>query len=391
MFQILNLNEQPFSQAGDWIEGAIILNNKERKMVRGVRMRIYGEEHIEWLDLAGETIIPVTGTEKTIDTVFTLWGFPRGIEKHRWLDVGLYVWPFRFALPSSLWHASFEHESGHVRYIVEACIDVPWDSDIVFSKLIRVAPRSALSMQPQLLVPQSPGYDRIISNCCSLNGEINVNVTCAKRCFAAGDTISVTIDIDNDSGERVNRAKMTLKENFKFEKREGILTAHKNIKREIVSSQFNFRVEPHERNKMIQLDLKVPDWMPLTSFKSQFIERHFALHVKVAIEDEMKFDGPLKFPLVGCSSLTDSGVPPDMAPSILNPEGIPRHRFEPQRGEGLVVAAFCVDGMDYDPRDQIDVNHEVRYPTFYSLDFSLPQTLYQYNQALFHHLLAVIN
>ena len=72
--------------------------------------------------------------------------------------------------------------------------------------------------------------------------------------------------------------------------------------------------------------------------------------------------------------------------AILNPEGLLRDNFEPHREDGFAVEKFCVlvdvDAMDYDPLEQIDVNHSVRYFTFYSLDFSLLQTLYQYFQGL---------
>ena len=392
MFQILIINEKPFWQAGDWIEGVVILNNMERRKVRGVRLKVTGVEHTEWCVYSGKHHHKYTGTEKTVDTVFTLWGFPLGSDQKQPLIAGLYVWPFRVALPATLRHASLEHECGYVRYALIAYIDVPWDLDIEFAKSIRVAPRSALSLQQQLLVPQTSADERSISCCCWPQGDIHFNVTCAKRGFAAGDTIPVTIDIDNESDAAINGATLTLLEYIDFEARNmEIFTDHKEKERAIVSNQFNFRVEPHEGHKLLQLNLQVPDGMPFTSFKSQFIKRHYALHVLVEISDGMSSDVRLEFPLVGCSAVADTGVPPDMAPSILNPESLSRQKFEPHRGDGFAVAAFCVDGMDYDPRDQIDVNHVVRYPTFFSPDFTLPQTLYQFNQTLFQVLLAVMN
>ena len=61
------------------------------------------------------------------------------------------------------------------------------------------------------------------------------------------------------------------------------------------------------------------------------------------------------------------------------PRRPPERQFRTAREDGFAVEAFCVDvdAMDYDPLEQIDVNHAVRYFTFYSLDFSLLQTLYQ--------------
>ena len=390
MFQILITNEKTFWQAGDWIEGVVILNNKERRKVRSVRLKVTGVEHTEWSVNTEDNHYKYTGTEQMVDTVFTLWGFPRGSDQKQPLNEGLYVWPFQVALPSALRHASIEHKCGYVRYGLIAYIDVPWDSDIVFSKSIRVAPRSVLSLQQHLLVPQSFGDERSISCCCSSQGDIYFNVTCANRGFAAGDAIPVTIDIDNESDAAINGATLTLLEYIGFEARNREnSTDHKEKERAIVSNHFYFRVEPNEGHKSLQFNLQVPDGMPLTSFKSQFIERHFALHVLFAISDGMSSDVRLEFPLVGCSAVADTGVPPDMAPSILNPEGLPRHKFEPHRGEGSAVAAFCVDGMDYDPRDQIDVNRAVRYPTFYSPDFTMPQTLYQFNQTLFQVLVAI--
>lgn len=70
----------------------------------------------------------------------------------------------------------------------------------------------------------------------------------------------------------------------------------------------------------------------------------------------------LSFSDVACSTSVETGVPPDIALYIFNPEGIPRQKFYPAIGQATFVAPIRLDGVDYSPADQVDLNNRVRYP-----------------------------
>ena len=397
VFRILLVNEQPFWQPGDWLEGVVVLNWRERRQVRGVRLKLSGGEHTQWTeshttrDSKGHSHTHTTtrsSTERVLDTVFTFWGFPHNSRNETPLEPGLYLWPFRIVLPPTITHASIEHHLGHVRYALSAYIDVPWSSDIEFSRPLHVVPRMPLSARPDLLVPASAGQQKQITRCCCFpNGSMEVTAVCGKRGAVPGDQIPVTVHLENNSGEAIKGITLALMEHIDFY----ASGHHRTDEREVAVLVYNQRVEPHAGSHDVPLSFSVPVGLPNPSFDGRYIKRSHFLIVRVMIDASLTFDIRLNFPVVSCSTSVEIGVPPDIAPSIFNPEGMPRQKFYPAIGQATSVAPVCLDGLDYNPADQIDLNNRVRYPTFYSANFTLPQTLQQYNPALYQHLMQIFS
>ena len=372
-----------------------MLTWRERRTVRGVRLKLSGGEHTQWTvsyttrDASGNShtnISTVSSNELVLDTVFTFWGFPRGSENDTTLEPGLYVWPFRIALPPTIAHASVENHFGHVRYALSAYIDVPWSSDIELSMPLHVVPRMAQSARPDLLVPATAGQQKQINRCwCFQNGSMEVTAVCGKRGVVPGDQIPVTVHLENNSGEAIKGITLALKEHIDFY----ASGAHRTDEREVAVLVYNQRVEPHAGSNDVPLNLSVPMGLPNPSFDGRYIKRSHLLIVRVMIDASLTFDIRLNFPMVAFSTSVETGVPPDIAPSIFNPEGMPRQKFYPAIGQATTVAPMCLDGFDYNPADQVDLNSRVRYPTFYSANFTLPETLQQYNPALYQHLMHI--
>ncbi len=57
-----------------------------------------------------------------------------------------------------------------------------------------------------------------------------------------------------------------------------------------------------------------------------------------------------------------------------------------QSKKDTIVAPICVDGFDYDARDQCDKHGAVRYPSFYSSDGQLPSEIQKFNFQLYEFL-----
>ena len=390
-FRILLVNDQPFWQPGDWLEGVVELTLRERREVRGVRLKLSGGEHSEWTqsystsDRQSSTHISrrLTSDDHVLDTVFTFWGFPRGSNNKVTLEPGLYLWPFRISLPPNIAHASLENDSGHVRYALTTYIDVPWSSNIELSKPLHVVPRMPLSARPELLVPVTAGEKKRVNRFFLFpNGSMEVTATCGKLGFVPGDQIPVTVHLENSSGEAIKGIKLALTEHLEFKAEE---QKHKKDC-ELATLLYNLRLEAHAGSHEVSLTVTVPPGLPSPCFEGRYIKRSHFLGVQVLVDATFTFDIRLSIPVVACSTADETGVSPDTAPSIFNPRGLQRGKFYPAIGKGNSVAPVCLDGLDYDPADQVDMQNCVRYPTFFSPDFTLPLSLQQYNPALYQHL-----
>ena len=383
--QILLVNERRFWQPGDWLEGVVILTWPKRRTVRGVRLELSGEVHTCWMNSVSHRHKGTRcSSERVLNTVFTFWGFPRGSTNETTLEPGLYVWPFRIALPPTITDASVEHHLGHVRYELKAYVDMPWDMDIEFSRPLHVVPRMPLSSRPDLLVPVSDEKQTEINRwCCIPNGSIEVTAVCGKRGVVPGVQIPVTVHIENNSGETITGITLALVEHLDF----FACGEHRADERELAVLEYNQRVKAHARAHEIPLSLSIPAGLPNPSFDGRYIRRSHLIIVRVLIDGIFTSDIDLSFPVVAFSTSFEIGVPPDIAPSMFNPEGLPRQKFYLPIGQAKFVAPLCLDALDYNPIDQLDLNNRVRYPTFFSPNFTIPQTLQQYNRALYQLLL----
>lgn len=130
----------------------------------------------------------------------------------------------------------------------------------------------------------------------------------------------------------------------------------------------------------------VPQGPVCPTFKSTFIQRAYVLKVRASVTGLITRDIRAFFDVGGGTTHESSDAPLDSVPSLFNPNGATRRRVLLPLNGGEKAAPICVDGLDYDPMDQSDEEHCVRYPTFYSADFSLPETLWQYNHQLFEFL-----
>ena len=79
MLSIHLLNELPFLQPGDWLEGVVALDLRERRSVKSVRLCLKGIEQTEWMENKHKKVNEV----KWFDSVLILWGFRPARPKRR--------------------------------------------------------------------------------------------------------------------------------------------------------------------------------------------------------------------------------------------------------------------------------------------------------------------
>ena len=387
MFQIHLVNNKPFWHPGDWLEGVVTLAMRESRSVTGVRLKLKGREHTHWTERSGKVRRTYDSKLISIHTVLTLWGFPRGSSHKRKLPAGIYVWPFRIALPAVELPASFEAESGSVRYKLIAYVDIPFATDIVFKQLLQVIPILPLNSRPDLFTPQALEKHKAMTNCCCVsNGSIDVTATCSVLGFLPGDVIPIEVQVMNNSGADISAVSAKIKKHVELYADGG----GRILEEELAAVAVQQPIRAHSGLTNMQLDLQIPPRPIAPSFNGRYIKRMYEITVRAEIAEWLTRDVRIHFVAVGGSS-RDSNLPPDTVPSIFNPTGAMRQMTLLPANGALFSAPVCVDGFDYNPFDQTDTKSCVRYPTFYTPDFTIPQTLLQFNEPLYQFIVSLFS
>ncbi|XP_063050031.1 arrestin domain-containing protein 3-like [Engraulis encrasicolus] len=118
------------------------------------------------------------------------------------LQPGVHVYPFRCQPPTGNFPSTFEGKHGRIVYSVVFEIHrqdhiKTIDSDFKFERLVNVA-------VPELLMPQSETKRRSLSCfCCTVSGDIYLDVFVEKKGFIPGETINITAEVGNGTSKNI--------------------------------------------------------------------------------------------------------------------------------------------------------------------------------------------
>lgn len=128
---------------------------------------------------------------------------------------GVHRYEFACMLPPLI-PSSFEGSYGHIRYHIEAVLDVPWGFDKEFKLQFHVIRIDNLNDEPALkLAAHNEEVKRFCCLCCETDPLI-VTVTIPYSGFSPGQTIPVTVKYHNKSDVEVTSTKINLKRIVQF-------------------------------------------------------------------------------------------------------------------------------------------------------------------------------
>lgn len=128
---------------------------------------------------------------------------------------GIHRYKFSLQLPSLL-PASVEASYGHIRYEVEAFLDIPWSFDKKFKLPFTVVRNDDLNLDPHLRLPYKC-EDRKTFCCQFCNSELlmmTVSLPCTG--FAVGQNIPLTVNYFNQSYVDVVSTNLSLKRIIRY-------------------------------------------------------------------------------------------------------------------------------------------------------------------------------
>lgn len=131
------------------------------------------------------------------------------------MSSGTYRYSFDCLLPHNI-PASFDGSYGHIRYYIEACLDIPWRFDKEYRVQFTVVRNDDLNEYPQLQMPCR--QEEFAKFCCLFcqSDPMIMTVTIPYSGFTPGQVIPVTINFDNKSSIKVDRTKVNFKRFIRY-------------------------------------------------------------------------------------------------------------------------------------------------------------------------------
>jgi len=188
---------------GDTVRGSVIVNLKEEKELKGIKLHLYGEAYCYWTETdSDDNSHSYTATEVLVDT--NLWLVGDGMQKMKH-SAGRFDYKFNFQLPSAALPSSYEGYYGHVRYHIKSTIctgPLSFDSKTLRPLIVNEVIDTNDSKYSQRHVEEMNKTFGIFKK-----EDLHFNGSIARSCFCPGESINVNSLIDNKTGKTMKMIK----------------------------------------------------------------------------------------------------------------------------------------------------------------------------------------
>ncbi|XP_048045121.1 arrestin domain-containing protein 3-like [Megalobrama amblycephala] len=293
------INDSNIFTSGDIVEGRVILEVTKEIKVDSFFVKLTGDANVSWSEGSGDNETTYSDHERyfKIKQYFIQESSKKGqSEKNTTLvsgetygpviRPGSYVFPFRFQLPQQNMPSSFKGYYGSVKYVMTVKLKRPWRPTSTTCTELTFLPRND-GINDHLLQPQSGTEDKKMKHFGS--GKMSMTVTTDKTGYLQGETIRVSVDVDNSSSRDV-KLKYSLKQKQTF-KAEG--STNKGFK--VIVKETKDRIPSGEKAKFI-VDMNLPRDLTVTIENCRIIKVQYEL--KVSLDVSFASDPAVRFPVV---------------------------------------------------------------------------------------------
>lgn len=310
------INESNNFTSGDIVEGRVVLEVTKEIKVDNFFVKLTGDANVRWTEGSGDDETTYSDHERyfKLKQYFIQENSKKGqTEKNTTLisgetygpviKPGSHVFLFRFQLPQQNMPASFKGIHGSVKYVLMVKLKRPWKTTSSTCSELTFSPRND-GINDHLLQPQSGTEDKKMKFFGS--GKMSLSVTADKTGYMQGETIRVSVEINNSSSRDV-KLKYGLKQQQTFIAGKSTNKGFKDIVKESKD-----RIPSGENTKFI-VDINVPRDLSITIENCRIIKVLYEL--KVYLDVSFASDPAVKFPVVILPA--DEQCPPWKGP----PEG----------------------------------------------------------------------
>jgi hypothetical protein len=181
--------------------------------VVGLRLIVEGEASCRWSEGGGRRTTTFAGEQKYLNSVSYLFGSKDG--ENMEVPVGIHTYNFVCQLPSAIPY-SVEGLHGHIRYKVDANLDIPWAFDLHDEKAFTVARFDDLKSYPELGLPIEMEETKVFCCCWCKSDPLIIKVRLPRSGYGLGEKIPVNVEIINRSSKDVLETTYALKRVDRF-------------------------------------------------------------------------------------------------------------------------------------------------------------------------------
>ncbi|XP_041980826.1 arrestin domain-containing protein 17 [Aricia agestis] len=272
--------------AGQAVNGRVEYVFDSPKKVRGIHVKIKGEAHTEWSeskqeeDSEGRTQSVDslhTGNEEYFQISYYLLGSSTGGEIE--IPAGKQVYNFTCTLPPAL-PSSFEGQYGYVRYTVKVTLDRPWKFDQDTKAAFTVINALDLNINPSYREPIHFQLEKTFGCFCCVSQPLSVDVRAPVSGYCPGQTIPLTIDIENKSNVQLHLVKIFLRKVVNY-RATSPTNVNKKTKDVVVTVQEG--PAPAGTTKHWSLNIEVPPIPPSNLVNCNIIDLDYDLKVECVV------------------------------------------------------------------------------------------------------------
>jgi len=147
------------------------------------------------------------GKEVYMDTRTYLFGGPGHSTE---MQAGTYRYEFASQLPPLL-PSSYEARHGHIRYFIEAKLDIPWAFDKEFIVGFTVVRNDDMNMLPELKMPTQSEMVKTFGCCFCRSDPLMITASLPFTGYSPGQTMNLCIDYNNRSDSQIDRTRVCIK------------------------------------------------------------------------------------------------------------------------------------------------------------------------------------
>ncbi|XP_065904754.1 arrestin domain-containing protein 3-like [Dysidea avara] len=209
IFAITLDGNNPVYFAGSTIEGNVILELSQPKVMQGISIVLSGLTYVHWTEErhrgTRETgrieIVHYSDSETILNRMSThLWGNGKDSQE---LAAGRYEFPFKYQLPYNVaLPTSFESQYGYIRYTLTATILRSWKHNHTTKRAITINETVDINT-PYLTAPLSGSNEKTLCCLCCASGPISLSVTIDRAGYCPGESIAISTEAENHSNRRV--------------------------------------------------------------------------------------------------------------------------------------------------------------------------------------------
>ncbi|KAH7726248.1 Protein ARRD-7 [Aphelenchoides avenae] len=300
--------------AGEQVSGEVIAQVDEPTKARRMCLEVFGHAFNRWHERHGKSTYIYKAEVQFINVIVLLWKPPSG-------DVGVlasgdYCFPFSFVIPPN---ALPNHRSwyGTIDYWCKAKVDRPWHTDDIFVFPFYVARIVDLNTMDRAANPVRCNVQKELG-CFGGSGVLSVQASLDKFGYTGGEQMVLSLDINNESNERVTAVNVRLTEAWNYQAACASLfgpQVHSRcFSRDLLSFAEAFDVPPREAD-CYERRIRLPNLQP--SYGCQITSHIFyiSIHVSTSGSCSSSLGGQLPFyvgtiPIGGPRAISPSGSVP---------------------------------------------------------------------------------